>query len=62
MAGELPLLHVKISDKKIQNVFELVNSIPLPNMGSTPSTPTEKVDCSVRGCLWGEEGGGSVVC
>ncbi|XP_024911459.1 vacuolar protein sorting-associated protein 13C [Cynoglossus semilaevis] len=43
VAGELPLLHVKISDKKIQNVFELVNSIPLPNMGSTPSTPTEKV-------------------
>lgn len=41
--GELPLLHVKISDQKIQNVLELVDSIPLPNMGSSPSTPTEKV-------------------
>ncbi|XP_069383491.1 intermembrane lipid transfer protein VPS13C isoform X9 [Paralichthys olivaceus] len=43
VSGELPLLHVKISDQKIQNVYELVNSIPLPDMGSSPSTPTEKV-------------------
>ncbi|XP_054626113.1 intermembrane lipid transfer protein VPS13C isoform X2 [Dunckerocampus dactyliophorus] len=43
VSGELPLLHVKISDQKIQNVMELVDSVPLPNMGSTPSTPTEKV-------------------
>ncbi|XP_029986703.1 vacuolar protein sorting-associated protein 13C isoform X10 [Sphaeramia orbicularis] len=43
VSGELPLLHVKISDQKIQNVLELVDSIPLPNMNSAPSTPTEKV-------------------
>ncbi|XP_061878990.1 intermembrane lipid transfer protein VPS13C isoform X1 [Entelurus aequoreus] len=43
VSGELPLLHVKISDQKIQNIMELVDSIPLPHMGSTPSTPTEKV-------------------
>ncbi|CAL8243628.1 unnamed protein product [Lota lota] len=43
VSGELPLIHVKISDQKIRGVYELVNSIPLPNMGSSPSTPTEKV-------------------
>uniref|UniRef100_A0A8C5CSL6 Vacuolar protein sorting 13 homolog C n=1 Tax=Gadus morhua TaxID=8049 RepID=A0A8C5CSL6_GADMO len=43
MSGELPLIHVKISDQKIRGVYELVSSIPLPNMGSTPSTPTQKV-------------------
>ncbi|XP_051234052.1 intermembrane lipid transfer protein VPS13C isoform X4 [Dicentrarchus labrax] len=43
VSGELPLLHVKISDQKIRSVLDLVDSIPLPNMGSTPSTPTEKV-------------------
>ncbi|KAJ8412901.1 hypothetical protein AAFF_G00104830 [Aldrovandia affinis] len=43
VSGELPLLHVKISDQKIQGVLDLVNSIPLPQMTSTPSTPTGKV-------------------
>ncbi|XP_026233856.1 vacuolar protein sorting-associated protein 13C isoform X2 [Anabas testudineus] len=44
VSGELPLLHLRISDLKIQNVLELVDSIPLPNVGSsTPSTPKEKV-------------------
>nr|XP_046254686.1 vacuolar protein sorting-associated protein 13C isoform X2 [Scatophagus argus] len=43
VSGELPLLHVKISDQKIQNIVHLVDSIPLPIMDSTPSTPTEKV-------------------
>uniref|UniRef100_UPI003AAD81DF intermembrane lipid transfer protein VPS13C n=1 Tax=Centroberyx gerrardi TaxID=166262 RepID=UPI003AAD81DF len=43
VSGELPLLHVKISDQKIQGVLELVDSIPLPRIGSTPSTPTGKV-------------------
>lgn len=43
VSGELPLLHVKISDQKIHSLLELVDSIPLPNMGSSPSTPTEKV-------------------
>uniref|UniRef100_A0A3B3ZVV2 Chorein N-terminal domain-containing protein n=1 Tax=Periophthalmus magnuspinnatus TaxID=409849 RepID=A0A3B3ZVV2_9GOBI len=43
VSGELPLLHVKISDQKIQSLFDLVDSIPLPNMGSAASTPTDKV-------------------
>uniref|UniRef100_A0A671VUQ2 Vacuolar protein sorting 13 homolog C n=1 Tax=Sparus aurata TaxID=8175 RepID=A0A671VUQ2_SPAAU len=32
VSGELPLLHIKISDQKIQNILDLVDSIPLPNM------------------------------
>lgn len=43
MSGELPLLHVRISGQKIQSVVGLVQSVPLPSLGSTPSTPTEKV-------------------
>ncbi|XP_052457976.1 intermembrane lipid transfer protein VPS13C isoform X3 [Carassius gibelio] len=44
VSGELPLLHVKISDQKIQGVLELVDSIPLPqSTSSPPSTPTEKI-------------------
>ncbi|XP_053190317.1 intermembrane lipid transfer protein VPS13C [Scomber japonicus] len=48
VSGELPLLHVKISDQKIQNMVELVDSIPLPLIGSAPSTPTEKVPSLVE--------------
>ncbi|XP_073508834.1 intermembrane lipid transfer protein VPS13C isoform X3 [Phyllobates terribilis] len=40
VAGELPSLRLRVSDYKIQGVFELVNSIPLPQ--STASTPTTK--------------------
>lgn len=40
VSGELPLLRLKISDYKIQGVFELVNSIPLPQ--SPTSSPTTK--------------------
>ncbi|XP_065808670.1 intermembrane lipid transfer protein VPS13C isoform X5 [Labrus bergylta] len=43
VSGELPLLHVKISDQKIHNVLELIDSIPLPIKSSPPSTPTEKM-------------------
>lgn len=44
VSGELPLLHVKISDHKIQGVLGLVDSIPLPQSSSSPpTTPTEKV-------------------
>ncbi|XP_035388992.1 vacuolar protein sorting-associated protein 13C isoform X4 [Electrophorus electricus] len=43
VSGELPLLHVKISDQKIQGVLELVDSIPLPHPVSTPpSSPTHR--------------------
>ncbi|TRY56689.1 hypothetical protein DNTS_012966 [Danionella cerebrum] len=44
VSGELPLLHIKISDEKIQGVLELVHSIPLPQSSSSPpSSPTGKV-------------------
>ncbi|MEQ2157610.1 hypothetical protein GOODEAATRI_003487, partial [Goodea atripinnis] len=43
LSGELPLMHFRISDQKIQNIMELVESIPMPKMDSAPSTPTEKV-------------------
>ncbi|XP_060797783.1 intermembrane lipid transfer protein VPS13C isoform X2 [Neoarius graeffei] len=43
VVGELPLLHVKISDLMIQEVVELVDSIPIPQVSSTPpSTPNQK--------------------
>ncbi|KAL4641944.1 vacuolar protein sorting-associated protein 13C isoform X1 [Arapaima gigas] len=42
LSGELPLLHVKVSDQKLHGVLDLVNSIPLPQMASTPTTPTKK--------------------
>ncbi|KAG7327785.1 hypothetical protein KOW79_009391 [Hemibagrus wyckioides] len=43
VVGELPLLHVKISDLTMQGVVELVDSIPFPHVSSTPpSTPTQK--------------------
>lgn len=43
VSGELPLLHVKISDQKIHGVVDLLRSIPLPSTGSAPSTPRDKV-------------------
>ncbi|KAM9764616.1 LOW QUALITY PROTEIN: intermembrane lipid transfer protein VPS13C [Menidia menidia] len=42
VSGELPLIHVKISDQKIRSILELVDSVPLPEPGSTPSTPPGK--------------------
>ncbi|KAG8440222.1 hypothetical protein GDO86_006127 [Hymenochirus boettgeri] len=41
--GQLPLLHVKISDQKIQGVFELVESIPLPQKTNPPTTDKKKI-------------------
>ncbi|XP_069759027.1 intermembrane lipid transfer protein VPS13C isoform X1 [Narcine bancroftii] len=38
VSGELPLLHVKISDQKLRSVFQLADSIPLPGL-SASSTP-----------------------
>ncbi|XP_068186348.1 intermembrane lipid transfer protein VPS13C isoform X2 [Antennarius striatus] len=42
VSGELPLLHVRISDQKIHNLLDLVNSIPLPSTDSAPSSPADK--------------------
>lgn len=43
VSGELPLLHVKISDQKIHGVVDLVHSIPLPSTDSAPSPSRDKV-------------------
>ncbi|KAM4675969.1 intermembrane lipid transfer protein VPS13C [Discoglossus pictus] len=43
ISGELPLLHVKMSDQKIQHLFELLDSIPLPQKTSTPTTQKKKI-------------------
>ncbi|XP_066448424.1 intermembrane lipid transfer protein VPS13C isoform X2 [Eleutherodactylus coqui] len=44
VSGELPLVRLKISDYKLQGVFELVNSIPLPQSpASTPTTQEKKI-------------------
>ncbi|XP_028328893.1 vacuolar protein sorting-associated protein 13C-like isoform X2 [Gouania willdenowi] len=42
VCGELPLLHVRVSDQKIQHMVELIQSVPLPWTSSSPSA-TDKV-------------------
>uniref|UniRef100_A0A8C4LD24 Vacuolar protein sorting 13 homolog C n=1 Tax=Equus asinus asinus TaxID=83772 RepID=A0A8C4LD24_EQUAS len=37
VSGGLPLMHVRISDKKMRDVLCLINSIPLPQISSAPS-------------------------
>lgn len=43
VSGELPLVHIHISDEKIRNILDLLNSVPLPSLGSAAPTPTDKV-------------------
>ncbi|XP_015199108.2 intermembrane lipid transfer protein VPS13C isoform X2 [Lepisosteus oculatus] len=43
VSGELPLMHVRTSDQKIQDVINLVNSIPLPQTASVPTIPAKNV-------------------
>ena len=40
MSGGLPLVHVRLSDQKIKAIFDLIDSIPLPQKSSVliPST------------------------
>ncbi|CAM9405577.1 unnamed protein product [Bubo scandiacus] len=40
VSGELPLVHVRLSDQKIKAIFDLIDSIPLPQKSSVsiPST------------------------
>ncbi|XP_064421924.1 intermembrane lipid transfer protein VPS13C isoform X2 [Latimeria chalumnae] len=42
VSGELPLVHVRISDQKIKSVLELVDSIPLPPMSTSSIMAGEK--------------------
>lgn len=44
VSGELPLMHIKVSDQKIRNILDLVDSIPLPSVGSASHTPPDKVN------------------
>lgn len=43
VSGGLPLVHVRFSDQKIRGVFDLINSIPLPQKSSV-SVPSTKVN------------------
>uniref|UniRef100_A0A672UQW1 Vacuolar protein sorting 13 homolog C n=1 Tax=Strigops habroptila TaxID=2489341 RepID=A0A672UQW1_STRHB len=45
VSGGLPLVHVRLSDQKIKAIFDLIDSIPLPQKSSV-SIPSTKV----RGC------------
>ncbi|XP_065589593.1 intermembrane lipid transfer protein VPS13C [Cyrtonyx montezumae] len=56
VSGGLPLVHIRVSDQKMKAIFDLIDSIPLPQMSSMsiPSTkaatiPTIPVDA--RGLL-----------
>ncbi|XP_063044698.1 intermembrane lipid transfer protein VPS13C isoform X2 [Engraulis encrasicolus] len=37
LTGELPLLHVKVSEQKLKGVYSLLNSIPLPSASDPPT-------------------------
>ncbi|XP_078056331.1 intermembrane lipid transfer protein VPS13C isoform X2 [Mustelus asterias] len=41
VSGELPLLHVRMSDQKMKSVFELADSIPLPQSLSFSKSPSK---------------------
>uniref|UniRef100_A0A803T771 Vacuolar protein sorting 13 homolog C n=1 Tax=Anolis carolinensis TaxID=28377 RepID=A0A803T771_ANOCA len=56
VCGELPLVHLGISDRKIQGVFQLLESIPFPqklDAASAPNSDEEYFDADE------EEGGGA---
>nr|XP_060611950.1 intermembrane lipid transfer protein VPS13C [Anolis sagrei ordinatus] len=40
VCGELPLVHLGISDRKIQGVFQLLESIPFPQKSAATSAPS----------------------
>uniref|UniRef100_A0A803YFR7 Vacuolar protein sorting 13 homolog C n=1 Tax=Meleagris gallopavo TaxID=9103 RepID=A0A803YFR7_MELGA len=42
VSGGLPLMHIRVSDQKIKAIFDLIDSIPLPQMSSV-SIPSTKV-------------------
>ncbi|XP_062927043.1 intermembrane lipid transfer protein VPS13C isoform X1 [Mobula hypostoma] len=48
ISGELPLLHVKVTDEKLRNVYELADSIPLPPSLSSSSSPVRSKMVHVR--------------
>uniref|UniRef100_A0A8C3KV56 Vacuolar protein sorting 13 homolog C n=1 Tax=Chrysolophus pictus TaxID=9089 RepID=A0A8C3KV56_CHRPC len=48
VSGGLPLMHIRVSDQKIKAIFDLIDSIPLPQMSSVsiPSTKVKDHLCS----------------
>ncbi|XP_078286094.1 intermembrane lipid transfer protein VPS13C isoform X3 [Rhinoraja longicauda] len=48
VSGELPLVHIKMSDQKLQSVCQLANSIPLPPTLSSTSSPVRPKMVRVR--------------
>uniref|UniRef100_A0A3Q2C8L3 Vacuolar protein sorting 13 homolog C n=1 Tax=Cyprinodon variegatus TaxID=28743 RepID=A0A3Q2C8L3_CYPVA len=55
VSGELPLMHVRISDQKIQKVLELVESVPVPKKDSAPCTvhPRSAGEEASKRCSYG---------
>uniref|UniRef100_A0A8C3T6F5 Vacuolar protein sorting 13 homolog C n=1 Tax=Chelydra serpentina TaxID=8475 RepID=A0A8C3T6F5_CHESE len=47
VSGGLPLVHVRLSDKKIKGIFDLIDSIPFPQMSamSVQSTKHKNITC-----------------
>ncbi|GCC33396.1 hypothetical protein chiPu_0011865, partial [Chiloscyllium punctatum] len=48
VSGELPLLHVRMSDQKIRSVFELTDSIPLPLRSSSRFPIKAKISLAAK--------------
>ncbi|XP_032870852.1 vacuolar protein sorting-associated protein 13C isoform X2 [Amblyraja radiata] len=48
VSGELPLLHIKMSDQKLRSVCQLADSIPLPPTLSSTSSPVRPKMVRVR--------------
>ncbi|XP_048450353.1 intermembrane lipid transfer protein VPS13C-like, partial [Rhincodon typus] len=48
VSGELPLLHVRMSDQKIKSVFEIADSIPLPLSSSSRSPMKAKISLAAK--------------
>ncbi|XP_015727754.1 vacuolar protein sorting-associated protein 13C isoform X2 [Coturnix japonica] len=41
VSGGLPLVHIRVSDQKIKAIFDLIDSIPLPQRSSVPVPSTK---------------------
>uniref|UniRef100_A0AAQ5ZIR7 Vacuolar protein sorting 13 homolog A n=1 Tax=Amphiprion ocellaris TaxID=80972 RepID=A0AAQ5ZIR7_AMPOC len=52
MSGELPLLSLRISDKKLRRVLELVESIPLPESRPPARNTATSSSSKVRLCIF----------
>lgn len=54
VSGDLPLVHLRISDQKLKSVFELIDSIPLLEQPSVASLTVKVNPLSLMIlCAWG---------